>query len=45
VLPVGTAGDFRVEFVGTVAAVSLSRAKRDVEAACAQLKSKYRLRV
>ena len=44
VLPIGATGDFRAEFVGTVAAVSLSRAKRDVEVACAQLKAKYRLR-
>ena len=44
VLPVGAAGDFRVEFVGTVAAVSPSRARRDVESACMQLKAKYRLR-
>jgi hypothetical protein len=44
VLPIGTAGDFRVEFMGTVAAISLSRAKRDLDTACAQLKAKYRLK-
>ena len=44
VIPVGNAGDFRAEFVGSVAAVSSSRARSDVERACRSIKEKYLLR-
>jgi hypothetical protein len=41
---VGNAGDFRATMVGTVAAVSASRAQSDIDAISAKLRLKFRLR-
>jgi hypothetical protein len=43
VTKIGNTGDFRAGFVGTPAAVNVSRAKADVDSACNKLKTKYRL--
>jgi hypothetical protein len=40
----GNKGDWRANFVGTVAAVTASRAQHDVEAACSKLKAQYLLK-
>lgn len=44
VTPVGSNGDFRVEFVGTAAGVSASRAKVDVKTAITTMRARYRLK-
>jgi hypothetical protein len=40
----GNSGDFNASIVGSVAAVSKARAQADVEAACRQLKLKFKLK-
>ena len=44
VTKVGNSGDFSATLIGTVAAVSKSRAQSDVDAACRQLKLKFKLK-
>ena len=44
VVKVGNSGDFHATVIGTVAAVSPSRAQSDVEAICRQLRLKFKLK-
>ena len=41
---VGHSGDFHADFVGKVAAVDTSRARHDIDAACTELRIRFRLR-
>ena len=45
VTAIGEHGDFRAEFIGKVTAVTPSRARTDVDAACRQVKANFRLRL
>ena len=43
-IKIGNSGDFSATVLGAVAAVSKSRAQSDVEAACRQLRMKFKLK-
>ena len=45
VTAVGEHGDFRAAFIGKVAAVTPSRARTEVDAACRQVKANFKLRL
>ncbi|MBR1154612.1 hypothetical protein [Bradyrhizobium sp. JYMT SZCCT0428] len=44
VVKLGNEGSFRAVLIGTVGAVSKSRAQADIETACRQLRLKFRLK-